>query len=181
LIRQSIAKRYAKGLFAVGEKDGHYKLYLEELDRLLALFEKEARLKKAIMLPLMEIQQRKEILSDVVRLAGISLPLSNILTMLLENNRMGYLPMIRDVYSELVDDREGRARGTIWSAYPLKEELKKLIEEALKETFHKTEVVLATVEDKSLLGGVKVEVKGTIIDGSVKRQLETLKENILKE
>jgi F0F1-type ATP synthase delta subunit len=42
-------------------------------------------------------------------------------------------------------------------------------------------VVLATVEDKSLLGGVKVEVKGTIIDGSVKRQLETLKENILKE
>jgi len=37
------------------------------------------------------------------------------------------------------------------------------------------------VEDKSLMGGVKVAVKGTIIDGSVKRQLETLQENILKE
>ena len=49
------------------------------------------------------------------------------------------------------------------------------------EKFHKKEVLLSTIEDKSLIGGVKVAVKGTIIDGSVKRQLETLKENILKE
>jgi F0F1-type ATP synthase delta subunit len=50
----------------------------------------------------------------------------------------------------------------------------------LKEKLHK-EVVLAEVEDKSLMGGVKVVIKGTIIDGSAKRQLELLKENILKE
>jgi F-type H+-transporting ATPase subunit delta len=181
LIRQSIAKRYAKGLFAVGEKDGQYRNYLEELNGLLKLFDEKQRLKKAIMLPLLEIQQRKELLSDTMRLAGISLPLSNILTMLLEKNRMTYLPFIRDMYSELVDDKEDRARGTIWSAFPLEQSLKNRIEEALKEKFHKKEVVLSAVEDKSLIGGVKVAVKGTIIDGSVKRQLETLKENILKE
>jgi F-type H+-transporting ATPase subunit delta len=124
LIRQSIAKRYAKGLFAVGEKDGRYNNYLEELDGLLKLFEQEQRLKKALLLPILEIQKRKELLSDTMRLAGLSLPLSNILTMLLENNRMSYLPLIRDVYSELVDDKEGRARGTIWSAYPLEQTLK---------------------------------------------------------
>ncbi len=43
------------------------------------------------------------------------------------------------------------------------------------------EVMLATYEDKGLIGGVKVMIKGTIIDGSVKQQLATLKENILKE
>jgi F-type H+-transporting ATPase subunit delta len=181
LIRQSIAKKYAKGLFAVGEKDGRYKGYLEELDAILGLFEKEQRLKKALLLPLLEIQKRKEILSDTMKLAGLSLPLSNILTMLLENNRMAYLPLIRDVYSDLVDDKEDRARGTVWSAYPLDQTLKNRIEDALKERFHKKEVILSTIEDRSLIGGIKVAVKGTIIDGSVKRQLETLKENILKE
>lgn len=181
MIRQSIAKRYAKGLFAVGEKDGRYKAYLEELGHILALFDGNEKLRRALMLPLLEVQQRKELLSDIMRLTGVSIPLSNILTMLVENNRMTYLPLIRDVYSELVDDKEGRVRGTIWSAYPLEGGLKNRIEQTLRERFHKKEVVLATVEDKSLIGGVKVDVKGTIIDGSVKRQLETLKENILKE
>jgi len=37
LISQSIAKRYANGLFAVGERDGKYREYLEELDGLLKL------------------------------------------------------------------------------------------------------------------------------------------------
>jgi F-type H+-transporting ATPase subunit delta len=181
LIRQSIAKRYAKGLFAVGEKDGQYKGYLAELENILGLFEKEQRLKKALMLPLLEIQKRKEILSDTMRISGTSLPLANMLTMLLERNRMSYLPIIRDVYSDLVDDKEDRARGTVWTAFPLDPALLNKIEDALKAKFRKKEVILSTIEDKSLIGGVKVAVKGTIIDGSVKRQLETLKENILKE
>jgi F-type H+-transporting ATPase subunit delta len=181
LIRQSIAKRYAKGLFAVGEKDGQYKDYLEELNSILGLFDKEQRLKKALMLPLLEIQRRKEILSDTMRASGTSLPLANMLTMLLEKNRMSYLPIIRDVYRDLVDDKEDRARGTVWSPFPLDPALLKRIEEALKERFQKKEVILSTIEDKSLIGGIKVAVKGTIIDGSVKMQLETLKENILKE
>jgi F0F1-type ATP synthase delta subunit len=43
------------------------------------------------------------------------------------------------------------------------------------------EDLLTVREDKSLIGGVRVAIKGTIIDGSVKRQLHTLQENILKE
>jgi len=100
--------------------------------------------------------------------------------MLLERNRMGYITVIRDVYSELVDEKEGRVRGTVWSAYALDAETKGRIEGALKEKLKK-DVILDAIEDRSLIGGVKVSLKGTIIDGSVKRQLETLKENILKE
>jgi F0F1-type ATP synthase delta subunit len=43
------------------------------------------------------------------------------------------------------------------------------------------EVQLTSHDDKGLIGGIKVMIKGTIIDGSVKQQLATLKENILKE
>ena len=180
MIHQSIAKKYAKGLFNVGEKDGKYRAYLDELIAIVALFEKEAALGKALMLPILEMGKRKELLADVVRASGISLSLTNMLTMLMERNRMGYLPLVRDAYLDLVDEKEGRVRGTIWSAYPLDEGLKARIEEVLKERMKK-EVILDVSEDKSLIGGVKLNVKGTIIDGSVKRQLETLKENILKE
>lgn len=180
MISQSIAKRYARGLFTVGEKDGKYRAYYEELDTILKYFKEEKKLGNALMLPIAEMKKRKELLGDVMRVFGASLPLANMLSMLLENNRMGYLPLIRDVYSDLIDDKEGRVRGTLVSAYPLDEGLKLRITDALKEKMKK-EVILDTVEDKTLMGGVKVVIKGTIIDGSAKRQLELLKENILKE
>ena len=180
MISQSIAKRYARGLFAVGEKDGKYRLYYEELDAILGYFKKEPKLGNALMLPITEMNKRKELLGDVMRAFGVSLPLANIFSMLLENNRMGYLPLIKDVYRELIDDKEGRVRGTLLSAYPLDDSTKLRIEDALKEKMHK-KVILTAAEDKTLMGGVKVVIKGTIIDGSAKRQLELLKENILKE
>ena len=180
MIGQSIAKRYAKGLFAVGEKNGQYKHYLEEMDAILKFLDKEKRIGKALILPILEIQQRKEILSDIMKAFGVSLPLANMFSMLMEKNRMNYLSIIKEAYGELVDDKEGRVKGTLWSAYPFDDSLKIRIEEVLKKRLNK-DVVLNVVEDKTLIGGVKVMVKGTIIDGSVKKQLEILKENILKE
>jgi F-type H+-transporting ATPase subunit delta len=180
LIHQSIARRYARGVFAVGEKDGKYRDYLREMDDILGLFGKEPRLSKALMLPILEISRRGELLKDVLKVLGTSASMSNVLTMLLEKNRMEYLPAIRDQYIDLVDEKEGRVKGTLWSAYPVDAAVKGRIEEAMGEKTHK-QVVLETLEDKTLIGGIKINIRGTIIDGSVKRQLETLKENILKE
>lgn len=180
MISQSIAKRYAKGLFAVGEKDGKYRDYLDEIEKILKVFDETKQLGKALMLPILEMQKRKELLSDIMKALSVPLPLANLFSMLLEKNRMGYIHMIRDVYSNLVDEKEGRIRGTLYTAYPLADIMQRRIEDGLKKKLHK-DVALQVIEDKALIGGVKVIVQGTIIDGSVKQQLETLKENILKE
>jgi F-type H+-transporting ATPase subunit delta len=180
LISQSIAKKYARGLFAVGEKDGKYRDYLDEIKKILNVFDEEQRLGRALMLPILEMEKRKELLSDIMKALDISLPLTNLFSMILEKNRMKYIHMIKDVYGELVDEKEGRVRGTLYTAYPLADTMKIRIEEGLKKKLLK-DVALQVIEDKTLIGGVKVIVKGTIIDGSVKQQLETLKENILKE
>jgi len=180
LISRSIAKRYAKGLFNVGEKNGKYKEYQLEIENILGIFDREDRLKRAIILPLVEVEKRKELLSDVMRALNVSAPLAGMFTMLLENNRMGYISVIRDVYNELVDEKEGRVQGALWTAFPIDDATKGRIESELSAKLHK-EVMLATHEDKGLIGGVKVVIKGTIIDGSMRKQLQTLKENILKE
>jgi len=180
LISQSIAKRYAKGLFNVGEKNGKYKEYQTEIEGILSVFDKEERLKRAIVLPLVEVEKRKEVLADVMRSLQISSPLAGMFTMLLEKNRMGYLNLIRDVYNDLVDEKEGKLKGTLWTAFPVSDDIKTKIEKELSSRLEK-QVILSVKEDKSLIGGVKVAIKGTIIDGSVKRQLHTLQENILKE
>ena len=94
---------------------------------------------------------------------------------------MAYLPLLKEAYTDLVDEKEGRIKGTLWSAFPMDDGMKARIEGVLKMQMNKKDVILNVIEDKSLIGGIKLNVHGTTIDGSVKRQLEALKENILKE
>ena len=180
MIRQSIARRYAKALFAVGEKDGKYRDYLREAGEILSTIEGEPRLKKALMLPLFEMDRRKDILSDFIKALSLSPPVAALLSLLLERDRMGYLPLIHGSFEHMVDEKEGRVKGVGYSAYPVSEAVKTRIEEALEEKLHK-KVHLDIKEDKDLIGGIKVIVGGMRIDGSVKRQLELLNESMMKE
>jgi F-type H+-transporting ATPase subunit delta len=180
LIRQSIAKRYAKALFAAGEKDGKYKDYLRQMDELLTTITASPQMKKAILLPLLEMDKRKELLSDLVKAFSITPTVSGMLALLLDKNRMDYFPAIRSAYEEMVDQKEGRVKGVAYSPYPVPDAVKSRIEEALGDRLKK-QVLLEIKEDEALIGGIKVVVGGIRIDGSVKRQLELLNESMMKE
>jgi F-type H+-transporting ATPase subunit delta len=180
LIRLSIARRYARGLFAVGEKDGRYKEYLGQLDEFLQVVEKGPKIEHALMLPLLEMDKRKELLADIIKALAMEAAPAALLGLLIERNRMNYLPSICDAYEEMVDDKEGLVKGVGYSAYPVSEAAKTQIEEALGAKLSKR-VQLDMREDKDLIGGIKVIVGGLRIDGSVKRQLELLNESMMKE
>jgi F-type H+-transporting ATPase subunit delta len=180
LISHSIAKRYAKALFGAGEKDGNYKKYLDELGALLQFVEAEPRLKTTLMLPLIEMAKRSDLLSEVVRLVGVSPTVAGTIQMLLEKNRITYLPLVKEEYAALVDEKEGRVKGALYTAYPLASDAKARIEAALSQRLQK-KVELTVTRDKELIGGVKVVVGGLRIDGTVRRQFEILNERIMKE
>ncbi len=180
MIRHSIAKRYAKALFGAGERDGNYRKYLDELDALLKLVEAEPRLKSTLMIPLLEMAKRKDLLSEVARALTLSPAVAGTLQMLLEKNRISYVPLVKEEYAALVDEKEGRVRGALYTAYPLTNDAKARIEAALSQKLEK-KVELVVTRDEELIGGVKVVVGGLRIDGTVKRQLEILNERIMKE
>jgi F-type H+-transporting ATPase subunit delta len=180
LIRQSIARRYARGLFSVGAKDGRYRDYLGELDEVLLVLKNAPKLTTALELPLLEMEKRKEILADLASSLELSTVSAALLDLLLERNRVNYLPMIRAAYEEMANDREGLVKGIGYSAYPLSDEVKGSVEKALGEKLNKR-VFLEMKEDKDLIGGIKVVIGGLRIDGSVKRQLEILNESMMKE
>jgi F-type H+-transporting ATPase subunit delta len=180
LIKQSIARRYARGLLAVGERDGLYRQYLGQLEEFLRIVEKGPKIERALMVPLLEMNKRKTLLSDIVKALGMGAVPAALLGLLLERNRMNYLPSICDAYEEMVDEKEGLVRGVGYSAYPVSEAAKTRLEEALGARLSKR-VQLDMREDTSLIGGIKVIVGGLQIDGSVKRQLELLNESMMKE
>jgi len=180
LIKKGIARRYARALFGLGEKDGKYKKYMEELVNLTTVLNANKSLFRAVMFPLHDIKFRKEILNDLAKGMNISSPVLNLLILLVENERIKYLPYILEDYSKLVDEKENVIRGKIYSPYPLEEEILKEIEGILSEKLKK-KVILDVVEDKTLIGGLKLVLNGIVLDGTIRKQLEIMKETILKE
>jgi F-type H+-transporting ATPase subunit delta len=180
LIRQSIARRYAKGLFAVGVRDGKYREYLGQIGEILEVFTAQPRIKAALMMPLLEMGLRRDILSDLAGVMGLLPPVTALMDLLLENNRVNYLSMLRETYEEMANAKEGIVKGVAYSAYPMSDDAKFRVEEALGARLSK-KVDLTVKEDRDLIGGIKVIIGGTLIDGSVKRQLELLNESMMKE
>ena len=180
MIRQSIARRYARGLFASWGEGRAIQGISAISSMSFCRLSKGAEIERALMLPLLEMDKRKELLSDIIKALSMDSAPAALLGLLLERNRMNYLPSICDAYEEMVNDKEGlRARGRVLRLSHVGER-----EEPTRRgpgARLSKRVQLDMREDKSLIGGIKVIVGGLRIDGSVKRQLELLNESMMKE
>ena len=97
----------------------------------------------------------------------------NLIKVLVEYGRLSILPAITDAFEELKAQDEGVLEAQIIAASKLSAaEIKDLVKR-LEEKFGKK--IEATVSvDAEIIGGIKIIVGDTVIDASVKNQLQNL-------
>jgi len=98
------------------------------------------------------------------------------LRLLLEKKRIDKLPDIID-FLTLKYLHPGQKKVLLKTSYFLNDELIEEIENCLEEKFHQKFKFYINL-DASLLGGIQVIIGNTVIDGSVKRRLEDLREKL---
>jgi len=81
------------------------------------------------------------------------------------------------LYRALVDRQAGRIRATVTSAGPLSEHELERLREAIGRTTGRA-VVLESKTDSSLIGGVVAQVGPTMLDGSLRTQLERMRREL---
>jgi F-type H+-transporting ATPase subunit delta len=97
----------------------------------------------------------------------------NFVRVLAENHRLDVLAEIREQFEALKNSREGVVEVEIHTAFPLDAaQLADLTARIEQQTRRK--VKTRVIEDKSLLGGVKVTIGDKVIDGSARAQLAAL-------
>jgi F-type H+-transporting ATPase subunit delta len=74
----------------------------------------------------------------------------------------------------MLDERLGRQKVSVTSAYPLNDAEKAELEKLFSSITGKKAVLDVSV-DKSLIGGIVARVGGTVYDGCVRNQLEKMK------
>lgn len=176
MIGSKVSKRYAKALFSLGQEDGNFEKYGQELSDFETFFKDNMDFRQVIVNPVFALEDRRKVLQAVSDKGNFSGVVKNFLNLLLDKNRVGAIEAITAYYARLTDEVSGIARAEIVTARPLKEEALGRIEKSLEELTSK-KIKPEVREDKGLIGGIVVKIGDLVLDGSVKAQLEGLKES----
>jgi F-type H+-transporting ATPase subunit delta len=145
--------------------------------RIATLFSQSIELRRVWGNPAVPGDQKRKLLDAIVQREGIDKPVRNLVAVLMDHRRLTFLPRIVEQLEKELDARLGFAEAQISSARELGDAEKKSLEAQIAKTTGK-KVRASYGLDASLLGGAVVRVGSTIYDGSVKGQLEKIKEAI---
>lgn len=172
----SIARNYAEALLALARKANDTAGWGALVSALGDAVGQDATLRNFLEAPQVSAAEKNVVLGKA--LAGKATPtFVRFVQKLVSNRRQMLLPEIAVEYHNLLDAAEGRvhARVTVSREYDAaaREALTASLTKALKKV-----VVPHVTVDSRILGGVVVRVGDTVMDGSVKRRLEKLR-NVL--
>jgi len=174
----SVASTYARA-FADVVFDEHLDAAraIVGLRQIVTLFNQSVELRRVWENPAVPIEQKRKLLDVIVQRDGIERPVRNLVAVLIDHRRLPLLARIVDQLEKEIDARLGFAEAQISSARELGDAEKRTLEAQIAKTTGK-KVRASYGLEPSLLGGAVVRIGSTIYDGSVKGQLEKIREAI---
>lgn len=101
----------------------------------------------------------------------------NFLKLLVQNGRLDLLPQIAVQFEQHKADHEGYVDAEVTSAFAMSNEEQKKLAVNLEKTLNKKVRINITV-DQSLIGGILVRAGDSVIDGSVRGQLQHMQKSL---
>ncbi len=179
MIKLSSARRYAKTIFELGQEKGLLEKFSQDMVSLKEVIDKAEGFLSFLANPTYEYTEREKLLLEVASKLGLNQYLVNLIKLLMESNKVKLLPYICNFYQDLQDFYAGKVRGVIKTALPLSNDDLNAIKSAVEKALNK-KLELTVQVDKAVIGGVLLKVGDVIYDGTVKKQLEILKDNLIK-
>lgn len=151
---------------------------LQQLHATEALLGESDALRRVMENPSIPGDRKRAVLDAIAQRLGMAHQVRNFIAVLTDHRRLPLLSdILRQVEQEL-NDRMGIADAEVISARELSDAEKKSLEAEVAKLTGK-QVRARYQRDSSLLGGAVVKIGSTIYDGSVKGQLEKIREQLV--
>ncbi|WP_022663238.1 F0F1 ATP synthase subunit delta [Paucidesulfovibrio longus] len=174
-----VARRYAKALFAVGQKSGGEALdaFGKELSALAGVLDGSPEAFSFFKNPAFSAEEKKSVLKKLAEKVAVGQMMQNFCDLLADKDRVDVLPCIAEDFQSMLDQENGVIAGSLVTAFELSDGRKKELTDKLeKQTGKKLDLDFAT--DADILGGVVLKVGDKVLDASLRAQLDILKEQI---
>lgn len=173
----AVASRYARALVdVVLEKkiDGA----LEQVNSIVEAIKENDELRKVWEAPDIPADQKRRLLDAIGAHVGLSRTIRNFFAVLIDHQRIPMVEQIARQFEVELDAALGFAEAQVTSARPLSEQERGQIESRVA-TMTGKKVRARYTANPELLGGVMVQVGSTIYDGTVRGQLQKLREELV--
>lgn len=151
----------------------------EELRAMEALLDESDQLRRVLENPSIPGDRKRAVLDGIAQKQGMTRQSRNFIAIVTDHRR---LPLFSDILKQVaqeLSERLGFADAEVSSARDLAAPEKQLLEAEIGKLTGKR-VRASYLRDASLLGGAVVKVGSTIYDGSVKGQLERIREQLVE-
>jgi F-type H+-transporting ATPase subunit delta len=150
---------------------------VDEVHSLARTFQQSAELRGVWGSPAIPAEQKRNLLDAIAAQMGLSKPVRNFVAVLIDNHRVAALPEIAKQFETELLQRLGMADVDITSSRELSaDERREMEAEIGRMTGKKVRARYST--DRTLLGGAVVRMGSTVYDGSVRGQLQKIKEQL---
>ena len=165
-----LAKRYGGSLYDLAAEEKLTEELLQELQTAVDSIEAEPQYKRLLATPSVPKKERCALLDKAFE--GAHPYLVNFLKLLCEENLIGELPGVLRAYRDRYNEDNGILEVTAVSAVALAAPAREKLLAKLQK------IVLTETVDPSGLGGLRLDMGGKRLDGTVQRHLERLREEI---
>ena len=175
----NISKRYARAFFEIANEQKQIEPYYLELNQFASIVAENKSLKDFLANPIFEQASKKGVVDSLISKLKLSGMTVSFLRLLVDKKRIDIVEDIVVCYRQFMDETLRKVRVNVKTAFPLSDEMRAFIGASLEKSLGK-KVEMTVEEDSTLLGGVVIGVGDTLYDGSIKNQLNNMR-NLLGE
>ncbi|MCZ6629085.1 MAG: ATP synthase F1 subunit delta [SAR324 cluster bacterium] len=172
-----IAQRYARALMNLAVQGDTVEAVAGEMDDLADAMLEAPQLSALLADTRVSRAQKQEVVAEVLKQSGVSELVNVFVRFLASKRRFALLPDIREIFHRLADERLGRAQAEVTVAAPLSGGQERSLQEKL-EALSGKQVTLTITVDPEIMGGVITRIGSIVRDGSLRNQLNQIRQSI---
>jgi F-type H+-transporting ATPase subunit delta len=176
VLRGAIARRYASAVFDLGLRSETLDRWLADLQLIADAFDNR-KLAFVLREPKIPFARKEHIIRELLgpRVQPLAV---NLALLLVERERVDLARPVAREFEQMLNEYRNQAVAEVTTAVPIHPTLQQALTRQLEELTGK-HIIMKTRVDPTILGGVVARVGDMLIDGSIRRKLALLREQII--
>ncbi len=173
------AERYSLALFELSEENNLLSQIEDQSSSILNLIDQSEDFSNLIKDPTTNQEDLLKVINTISENNKFASLFKNFLSFLIQKRRFFFIERILKSFIEICSRKRGELKAELKSAKELSnEEIAKITEELTKNFSSK--IKLNYKHDKSLIGGLVVQVGSTMVDTSIKNKLQQIENRMIE-
>lgn len=173
-----ISKTYGEALFELAVEENKVDVFMEEIAGVRQILKDNPEFHNLMNHPKIMKEEKIKVIENVFK-GHILDEMTGFFVLIITKDRYKDIDTILEYFLDKVKELKGIGVAYVSTAFPLKEEQKKQIEQKLLETTKYQKMEMHYTQKQSLIGGMVIRIGDRVVDSSIQTKLSELQKELM--